>query len=538
MRQKVLRLVFCFILINSTLLSFTPASLARMPDELAVTECKLKQLEIRRTIGSNSFSVSGGAVRIGFPLSTFRVSGVGNQNVLVLPIDFSDVPSELGSVDAFEYFIEPKKVNKFYSIMSDSALNLTFSVYPKVHRMKLKSEDYGSWTQGRKSWGLFADVFNSEITNVLNEYQSERQYSSLAILVLGKSDAWKAWGNGGSAITSNDAANYFYGQNNLRNSIFLVDEEGVGIGDLFIHEFGHLLGFVDLYATPDSVGNSTGPFDVMAYHWANSKTFLTWNLWLKGWIPDDRVVCLQYRTQVTSQVYLDKIGTNTGKRMIVIKEDDSSAIVIEPRLNTEFDLLGENTGILVYRVTPMPVAQKGYIQIIPHANEVTNSPIAMSDTKRFSKAPIPTGEYVQMNSLLIENFTQNSNGINVGLHWGDDASKRKNELDDSKSKAAAELKAKQEAEAAAWLKAKQEAEAKAAAELKAKQEAEAKAAAELKAKQEAEAKAAVELKAKQEAEAAAKAAAAKKITITCVKGKIIKKVTATKPKCPMGFKKK
>ena len=68
--------------------------------------------------------------------------------------------------------------------------------------------------------------------------------------------------------------------------------------------------------------------------------------------------------------------------------------------------------------------------------------------------------------------------------------------------AAAELKAKQEAEAkaAAELKAQQEAEAKAAAELKAKQEAEAKVAAELKAKQEAEAKAAAELKAKQEAE--------------------------------------
>jgi hypothetical protein len=85
-------------------------------------------------------------------------------------------------------------------------------------------------------------------------------------------------------------------------------------------------------------------------------------------------------------------------------------------------------------------------------------------------------------------------------------------------------------------------EARLAADLKAKQEAEAKAAAELKAKQEAEAKAAAELKAKQEAEAAAaeaKAAAAKKKkTITCVKGKKVKKVTAVKPKCPKGYKKK
>jgi hypothetical protein len=68
---------------------------------------------------------------------------------------------------------------------------------------------------------------------------------------------------------------------------------------------------------------------------------------------------------------------------------------------------------------------------------------------------------------------------------------------------------------------------------KSKQEAEAKAAAELKAKQKAEAKAAAELKAKQEAEAKS---AAKKTTITCVKGKLVKKVTAAKPKCPSGYK--
>jgi hypothetical protein len=31
---------------------------------------------------------------------------------------------------------------------------------------------------------------------------------------------------------------------------------------------------------------------------------------------------------------------------------------------------------------------------------------------------------------------------------------------------------------------------------------------------------------------------AKKSTITCVKGKLTKKVTAVKPKCPVGYKKK
>jgi membrane protein involved in colicin uptake len=78
-------------------------------------------------------------------------------------------------------------------------------------------------------------------------------------------------------------------------------------------------------------------------------------------------------------------------------------------------------------------------------------------------------------------------------------------------------------------------EARLAAELKAKQEVEAKAA-DLKAQQEAEAKAAADLKAKQETEA--KVAALKKTTISCVKGKLTKKVTSVKPKCPAGFKKK
>jgi membrane protein involved in colicin uptake len=58
---------------------------------------------------------------------------------------------------------------------------------------------------------------------------------------------------------------------------------------------------------------------------------------------------------------------------------------------------------------------------------------------------------------------------------------------------------------------------------------------------EAEAKAKVEAEAKAKVEAEAKAKAEttkKKTTITCVKGKLTKKVTAINPKCPAGFKKK
>jgi len=84
-------------------------------------------------------------------------------------------------------------------------------------------------------------------------------------------------------------------------------------------------------------------------------------------------------------------------------------------------------------------------------------------------------------------------------------------------------------------------EVRLAAELKAKQEAEAKAEAETRAKAEAEAKskAEAEAEARAKAEAEAKASASRnKKTISCVKGKLTKKVTAVSPKCPKGYKKK
>jgi hypothetical protein len=74
-------------------------------------------------------------------------------------------------------------------------------------------------------------------------------------------------------------------------------------------------------------------------------------------------------------------------------------------------------------------------------------------------------------------------------------------------------------------------------QFRAKPTTEAKAAAELKAKEEADARAAFE-KAAIENSIRDKAAATKKVTITCIKGKLTKKVTAVKPKCPAGYKKK
>jgi chemotaxis protein histidine kinase CheA len=200
--------------------------------------------------------------------------------------------------------------------------------------------------------------------------------------------------------------------------------------------------------------------------------------------------------------------------------DGTLALVIEFRTESEFDILKGNDGLLVYLIDMKVASLKGPISIQPSEQDIVLSP--RDDVEKYSRAPLSSGQTVKVKELVIV---------------AEDVSRERATF---KVLTNVEFQVKQEAAAkaaAAELKAKQEAEVKAADELKAKQEAEAKAAAELKAKQEAEAKAAAELKTQQEA--AAKAVLAKKkTTIICVKGKTLKKVTAVKPKCPSGYKKR
>ena len=136
--------------------------------------------------------------------------------------------------------------------------------------------------------------------------------------------------------------------------------------------------------------------------------------------------------------------------------------------------------------------------------------------------------YVSPKNTVGSTVTRNTSGTGCYVYLPTVlSSKIAAEAKTAADKAAAELKAKQEADTKAA--AEKAAAEKAAADLKAKQESELRAAAE---------QAAAELKAKQEADAKVRAAALKKTTITCVKGKQTKKVTAVKPVCPVGYKKK
>lgn len=461
-------------------LSVLVLSLATLVGQSTVTMAATIGIEpanCRLPFVDNRASVPPSTVRIGWPLPQERIPGNGLQKILILPIDFSDAPSKETPESLISKVVKPEVAKKFYSLQSNGSLTLQFDNRSSVHRMQNKSEEYGFWNKNKTGWGLYSDKFGSEMGQVLKDLEPTFTYSSLVILVTGGSAAWKSWGVPGVANTYPDSYGA-YGQLNLKNVIFLIDNDGSNLDWTFVHELGHLLGFVDLYSS-GYMADSTGPFDVMAHHWEKSRSLLGWNLWLKGWIKDSQVVCLDYRSQANSEISLSPLIGNGETRLIVIKESANSAIVIEARRDTEYDSLGKNAGLLVYRIKPNALWPERYVQIIPHNNAITSRGISpdFSDTERFLSAPVTEGMYLRNLGLLIENKKQSNSEILTQLFWFSNADTRQREID-NKLKAIADKEL-------ADRKAKEELDAKTAAELKAKQELDAKTAAELKAKQDA-----------------------------------------------------
>jgi hypothetical protein len=486
------------------------------------------------------------SVSIDFPISKKRISPIGSPKVLLVVADFVDSPYIGKPEDLINKIFDPAKTRDFFLANSYGKLVFDFSIFPNTIRTEIKYSDARP-VRSSSQYKVKYDVISKLPKSVWEE-----KIDSIVVLGYGVPEVFGAWAAGQETPLSGvpyDFYNPGFAWSGIYNEL---DQKRLPSWKIFAHELGHLLGLIDLGATevPDNYwkGGTPGPFDLMGQSPGAANEFFGWHKWLLGWINDDQVLCLDGK-QDRVKFEISSLSRSTqGYKIAVIPVSEHEVLVIESRRQGIYDALGVNEGVLVYRIdirnTYHPTLQP--LKIIARESDRLKRAFSpdFTDMDRYLEATLNPLQYVISDSFMIENLSSINGVDSIEVFSGKEALNRVATLNEQKlaaeAKAAAELKAKQEAEAkaAAELKAKQEAEAKAAAELKAKQEAEAKAAAELKAKQEAEAKAAAELKAKQEAEAKAAAAAKKKTTITCVKGKLTKKVTAVKPTCPKGFKKK
>ena len=535
------------ISVTSLLFSLLQPTAQAVP--LKIDQCKLSA---PRTLNDG--------VSISFPAIEHRVPRVGSHSQLIVAVDFPDARFKFGDVKSYlETAANPKNISEFYETMSYGKVKIGFDIYPEVitlskpfsYYLEDSNKPYSRENQLRPYYVLH------ETREFLQNKSVLQKYSALNVVETSMKATSQSYGGiafaNPSFSTYPNASSLSPAYNNMQliiGSTYIFGPKDISM--IFAHEIGHLFGFTDIYNINDKqepIDYLKHPFDTMGLL---SFGLGAWNRWLMGWVADSQVVCLDKSTDIYEN-NISALNLKDGLKAVVIRLSPKEVLIVEARRKDKYDTFEYDfknyNGLAIHHLDTSIRSGKGAMKI--YYDEELDVPVGQGDLRTLSIASlaakiIEADEYLyyKPSNILIENLYSDGTNNQVRISFGESAltnlknAKAKGEAV-KLAKAAAELKAKQEAaaaKAAAELKTKQEADAKAAAELNAKQEEDAKVAAELKAKQEADAKAAAELKAKQEA--AAKAAAQKKTTITCVKGKLIKKVTAIKPKCPAGYKKR
>ena len=461
-------------------------------------------------------------VSLGFPLQTERLANTSNPNILVLPYQLKGEPKyALSDIDR-QYFTQAAAT---ISQLSQNKSNLSF-VFGETVNLDYSSIQMDNLRINNPFQKDFKNSTYGLVERIILEADQTNNYSGIDAVILFGSSASRnqsiaeammftraklAFGYGVKTYGSNSkwwdstivGDNWFdpikTSEGDIPNVVLLYNSL---FHEVLTHEIMHLYGLTDLYGSATSPNHSLMSNGILE--------LLGIEEWVLGWLPDENVQCKNLESELSK--------TSSDNKLSIKKSNRNQLIVIPT---------GPKTALIVEQVYQ---AGKNHLLYYSLDNDARPAIMTFRDDRNFElfidvsstsgAARILTGKTF---NLLVES----NNGEEIAFRLIPPSLMNSDET--KKLISTAEVN-RQDAE----LKVKQEAEAKVAAELKAKQDAEAKAAA--------DAKAAAELKAKQEAEAKAavdKAALViKKTTITCVKGKSTKKVTAVKPVCPRGYKKK
>ena len=547
-----MRIKSAIIVLSSLIISLIPAIANAQP----VSACRISTSENQ-------------IVSLGFPFKPERLSYIDNPKILVMPYRLKGEPDFNFDVKEKDIFLRSSE-NIFKLSSEKSKVSFVFSSVVDLSITAKEMDDISrnvkdTWQRdyANSTWGF--------VKKMITDQDKLIDYTNISgVVLVGSSKIASAWIAEAMMMTKNPFNPWFAqiatDEGPISNAVLIYNQLGDINSTTLTHEIMHLYGLTDLYGSATSPNHSLMSNGILS--------LLGIEEWVLGWLPDENVQCINLDSELSKTSLDNKLSIKKSNRnqLIVIPTGLKTALIVEqvyqagknhllfysldndarPAIRTFRD---NYTFELFIDVSTTSGASK----IL--TGETFNLLVENNDGKDISFRLIPPS---LMNTDEAKKLisTAEVNRQNAELKVKEEAAaKAAAELKiklEAEAKVAAELKTKQEAEAkaaadkAAELKAKQDAEAKAAADLKAKLEAEAKlaadkAAAELKAKQEAEAKLAADkiaadLKEKQDAEAKAAAdkaaAASKKTTITCVKGKLTKKVTAVKPVCPKGYKKK
>ena len=296
----------------------------------------------------------------GFPRPDSGRSGLGQLEVLVIPVNFADLAFDVTDAKAMETAYE--KVSSFYSAMSYGKAAVKMTLAPSSAWVDTGGtlEQNGlintppQW-DGSNFYRRVIELYSQN--NVIAEYD-----------VVDVVSAYSTRFGLGQALSSGSSR---YGTGRSFSGSQILGRATWNWGT-FAHELGHSwLKFEDLYLF--SGGAPLGRWDTMSA--ANSE-FSGWSRFLAGWIEPNWVRCATPRTP--TRHYLSALNADKSDdkpRMLVLPLNSQSAIIAELRTTTVWQTNIGSPTLVVYRVDTGIAHGNGPIVLIGTADQ-TNGVIS------------------------------------------------------------------------------------------------------------------------------------------------------------------
>ena len=307
---------------------------------------ELTKLDICKTTDNTpEYSENGIFFRNGFPRPLQSSSGNKSAKVLVIPMEFKDLPFTTEKVQRGQIFSSDfdllneviPRVEESYKRLSNGRFNISIDILPKSQWWKFNSNHPFIST-----WGVnnFESIFN-----LIKSEKSDFTFGDYdAFVFLGGNSPFGGGLNNGEAMFAQKMKNSKSGYINV-----VLMAGGFSSPNLWVHELGHaIFAFEDLYLfkpNPDistsRESNVPNRWDLMA-NATGSVSFLEWNRLLMGWLKDSEVRCIS--DQKASVHYLSDFENEVDPKLLTINLMEGVTLAAEARNS------GGEKGLLLYTI--------------------------------------------------------------------------------------------------------------------------------------------------------------------------------------------
>lgn len=271
----------------------------------------------------------------GFPLARNKVPYLGQVNIDVIFIDFSNATSNNApSPDSYEQVMKSAvEWSKFYS---GGKMVYNIRMHKEWLRAPKEAQEYPIRSNREEfakpqDWIDVADpYYDFSDTHFVFFIVPEKAHVEFGADMYGPSRSFTDEGLLEVPVWTSEFAPELSWQHLVHE---ILHDQGIG---------GH----------GPANGSSYG---IMMGQWYGSYSIISWNTFLMGWTRDEDIVCIDARDGFKDVAIrlqsLDKLGASAGIKSIIIRKSNTAATIIEYRTNGRFSPISESLhGVTVYNL--------------------------------------------------------------------------------------------------------------------------------------------------------------------------------------------